>query len=77
MWNHPSANLESRPSLSYSEMSALVRYLWSLEDRGDEYRVEWSLQETSALRATMTLKTGPMASGCPFSADEKRFLCPS
>jgi mono/diheme cytochrome c family protein len=38
MWNHPPGDTYIRPTLSYSEMSGLVSYLWSLEDRGDETR---------------------------------------
>jgi cytochrome c551/c552 len=38
MWNHPFANGENHPYLTYSDMSGLVSYLWSLQDRGDNRR---------------------------------------
>jgi mono/diheme cytochrome c family protein len=38
MWNHPASNGDARTPLSYDEMSGLVSYLWSLDDRGDQNR---------------------------------------
>lgn len=65
MWNHPLTNVQTRPSLSYNEMSALVGYLWSLEDRGDRYlgRIVFARKKCDTCHDTAATSTDGGASG--------------